>query len=715
MSKSLLSASWYRAAELKPRLAEHVELHRQRFRGKIWYVVQDHASGRFHRVTPPGFLIMGLLNGRRTIQSIWEMVCDKLGEDLPTQDEVIQLLAQLHQADLLRSDTRPDFEELAHRGRKLRRKELLMKVRNPMALRMPLFDPDRFLAATLPWVRPIFSRTGFVLWLALVIYGIVEVALNWGPLTENIFDRAFTTNSIIIMIAVYPVIKALHELGHGYATKAWGGEVHEMGMMLLVMLPVPYVDASSSSAFVEKWRRAVVGAAGIMVELAIAAGAIILWVNLEPGLARAVAFNAALIGSVSTLFFNGNPLLRFDGYFVLSDIVEIPNLGPRSNKYFFYLVKKYLLGVEDPTSPAGSGGERAWMLFYAVASFCYRMVVIVTISLFIATKLFFVGILLAIWALSQMIVIPIGKGVGYLARSPDLRRKRGRAYAVAGGFVAALLVLAFGVPLPHATVIEGVVSAPDRSFVRVGATGFVRRVVATPNSAVRPGDVLIELEDPILKAQRRAVAAELAVIQLRLEAAKVVDRVQTDMLKQQVKHIEARLARLRQMEGQLLVRIRLAGRFVIARAGDLPGRFVRQGDLIGYVVSPSTVFVKGVASQDDFDLIRQRTKKVELRVAGRLHQKRAARLRKLVPGATTKVPSRTLTTAGGGAIAIDPRDPEGVHSLEKLFVFEIGFERPLENPALGARVHIRFDHGAEPIAWRVLRSLRQLFLKQFRI
>ncbi len=715
MSKSLLSASWYRVAELKPRLAEHVRLHRQRFRGKIWYVVQDHASGRFHRVTPPGSLIMGMLNGQRTIQSIWEMVCDKMGEDLPTQDEVIQLLAQLHQADLLRSDTRPDFEELAHRGKKLRRRDLLLKLRNPMALRMPLIDPDRFLAATLPWVRPIFSRTGFVLWLALVIYGIVEVALNWGPLTQNIFDQAFTTNSIIIMIAVYPVIKALHELGHGYATKAWGGEVHEMGMMLLVLLPVPYVDATSSSAFVEKWRRAVVGAAGIMVELAIAAGAIILWIHLEPGVVRAVAFNAALIGSVSTLFFNGNPLLRFDGYFVLSDAVEIPNLGPRSNRFFFYLVKKYLLGVEDPTSPAESSGERRWMLSYAVASFFYRIVVIVTISLFIATKLFFVGILLAIWAVVQMVAVPIGKGVAYLARSPELRRKRGRGYAVAGGFVAALLILAFGVPVPYATVIEGVVSAPDRSIVRAGTAGFIRKVVATPNSAVRPGDVLIELEDPILKAQRRAVAAELAVIHLRLDAAKVVDRVQTDLLKQQVRHIKARLARLRQMEGELLVRSRTAGRFVIERARDLPGRFVRQGNLIGYVVNPATVFVKSVALQDDFDLIRQRTTKVELRLAGRMHRKRSARLRKLVPGATNEVPSKTLTTAGGGAIAIDPRDPEGTHSLEKLFLFEIGFKRPLENPVLGARVYVRFDHGAEPIAWRILRSLNQLFLKQFQI
>src|SRR5262249_14668481 len=157
----------------------------------------------------------------------------------------------------------------------------------------------------------------------------------------------------------------------------WGGEVHELGIMLLILVPVPYVDASSSSAFREKWRRAVVGGAGIMVEAALASAAIIVWISVEPGLVRAVAFNVALIAGVSTLFFNGNPLLRFDGYYMLCDLIEIPNLGTRANKYFFYLIERYVLRLSDAKSPVSARGEEFWFFFYAVASYIYRMFIMV--------------------------------------------------------------------------------------------------------------------------------------------------------------------------------------------------------------------------------------------------------------------------------------------------------------------------------------------------
>ena len=166
--------------------------------------------------------------------------------------------------------------------------------------------------------------------------------------------------------------------------KVWGGEVREVGLMMLVLFPVPYVDASAASAFPSKWRRAVVAGAGIMAELAIAAAAILVWAAAEPGLVRAAAFNAALIGGVSTLLFNGNPLLRFDGYYVFADLVEIPNLAQRANRQVFHLIKRHAFGLSESASAVTARGEAPWLVIYSVAAFIYRFFIVLGIALFIA-------------------------------------------------------------------------------------------------------------------------------------------------------------------------------------------------------------------------------------------------------------------------------------------------------------------------------------------
>ena len=332
---------------MRPRLRSHVEIHRQRFRRETWFIVQDQHSGKYFRLSPAANLIASLMDGRRSLQSLWETACAQYPDDPPTQTEVIRLLSQLHHADLIAGDMPPDIAEMGERHHEQTRKSLMSRLRNPLALRFPLFDPDRFLGATLWMVRWLFTVWGFMLWLGLIITGVTLVALNWGALTGGLSDRILSAENIALIALAYPLIKAIHELGHAYATKVWGGEVHEIGLMFLVFIPVPYVDASSSAAFPEKWRRVIVGGAGIMVELALAAIAMIVWINVEPGLVRAFAFNVMLIGGVSTLLFNGNPLLRFDGYFVLADAVEIPNLGQRSSKYFWYIIQRYLFGLKE--------------------------------------------------------------------------------------------------------------------------------------------------------------------------------------------------------------------------------------------------------------------------------------------------------------------------------------------------------------------------------
>ena len=715
MSGTLFSSSWYRVADLRPRLRPHTATHRHMFRGNIWYVLQDRQSGQFHRLSPVANLMLCLMDGRRTVQEIWDAVGRKTAEDPPTQDETIQLLSQLHAADLLQGDFPPDFAEMADRAERSNQRRILQTLRNPMALRIPLLDPDRFLAATLLPARLIFSVFGFAAWLVLVLAAFVTAVTHWPELQADLADRVLIAENVAVIVLVYPIIKSLHELGHAYATKVWGGEVHEIGVMLLVFIPIIYVDASASAAFREKRRRIIVGAAGILVETAMAALALFVWLHATPGLGRSIAFDVMLIGGVSTLLFNGNPLLRFDGYYIFSDLIEIPNLSTRANRYIFYLLQRYLLRIDEVESPATTPGEARWMLFYALASFAYRMLVSLGIALFLAAKFIAVGVLLAIWSLSAIAIAPLYKGVKFLLTSPRLQHRRRRSIAVVGGLAGLALAILFAFPLPYNAIAEGVIVFPDRAELRAKTAGFVGKVFATPGDEIAAHQPLLVLEDPTLDTEIAVLEAQLAETHSRLEAIQAIDRVQAAMFTDQAQHLQSRLDTFRQREQDLAVSADHAGRWLIARTEDLPGRYAKRGDLLGYVVGNDDPVIQALVPQADIDQIRNLDAKVEVRLIDDMDHPIPARIRRLTPAAQQDVPSLALTTRGGGEIALDPTRSQRPSALFSYFLVEIELSEPRRVRYLGARAYVRFSFGSQPIAWRWLRTARQFFLGQFRV
>lgn len=713
MSDALLSPSWYRVASLKPRIRAHAEIHRHAYRGAVWFVLQDHAAGRSHRFSPAAHHVVGLMNGDRTVQEIWDATSLHLGDDAPTQEEVIRLLGQLHAADALLCDVPPDSMEVFRRYQRQERAEWKRRLWTPLALRFPLWDPDRFLDRTLSAVQPLFGWIGLLVWLAVVGTGAVLAVSHWTDLTENVVDRVLAPQNLFLLWLVYPAVKALHELGHAYATKQWGGEVHEIGIMLLVLTPVPYVDATAAWGFRDKRKRVVVGAAGIAVELFLGALALFVWLNVEPGAVRAVAYNVMLISGVSTLLFNGNPLLRFDGYYVLSDAIEIPNLGTRANKYLGYLAQRYLFGVSDADSPAESRGERIWMVVYGIASFCYRVFIMFVIILFIAGKFFTIGVLLAIWAVATQVVMPVAKQIAFLANSPSIRRQRGRAVATSALIVLGVLGLLFVVPAPSWTRAEGVVWVPEEAQVRAGTDGFVERLLAPVDGAVVSGQPLIEAEDPLLPTQVAVLKAQLAELQAKYDALLMEDRVQAALVREEMIAVTAALERTREREAELTLRSSASGRFIVPNAADLPGRFVTKGQLVGYVVEPKELTVRVAVGQDDIAQVRERIREVEVMLAGWGAEPMQAKVRREVPGGSMQLPTAALGSAGGGPFAVDPRDRQGVTTLARVFQIELALPAEVRSSYLGARVFVRFDHGFEPVGFQLYRAFRRLLLRTF--
>ena len=715
MAGSFLSASWYRVAGLRPQLRGHAQVQRQRFRGKPWYVMRDAASGKIHRFTPGAYAVLQRMDGRSTLDVIWQDVAAAAGVDAPTQDEVIELLSKLHSGDLLQTNLPPDVAELAERGARQKRQKRLQSFLNPLSIRLPLWDPDPFLNRSWPWVARLFGPLGVILWLLAVVPAGVLVGMHWDELTGNMGDRLLATDNLVLLFFIYPAIKFLHELGHAWAVKSGHGEVHEMGVMFLVFAPVPYVDATASGAFRSKWRRALVGAAGMLVELFLAALAVMLWVLAEPGFVRSVAYNVIFVAGLSTLVFNGNPLLRYDGYYILADLIEIPNLAQRANQYWQWLAKRHLFGAVEVERPAATPGERRWFLFYGPASALYRLFVTISITLFIAGEFFFIGVVIAIWGAITMFGVPVGKMLGYVWGSAELQRHRPRALWVTFGGLAALLLFLFVVPMPLRTHAEGIVWVPAQAELRAKGNGFVERVLAAPDAWVQAGDLVIVTRQPDVDADVTQRRERVRQLEVQYAAQMFDDRLQAAVVAEDLGRERAALARAEERLDELLLTAGVSGRLRLSRPDDLPEHFVKKGELVGYLLAGPPRVVRAVVTQDDIALVRDRLEAVEVKIADRLAETYPAQVSREVPGAQDQLPNRALAMEGGGLHATDPRDPDGLKTLERLFQFDLTLPDSVGEVQLGTRVYVRFIHRAEPLADQWGRRLRQLFLSRFHV
>jgi putative peptide zinc metalloprotease protein len=655
------------------------------------------------------------LDGKRSVGEILEAARATLGAEAPDVDETVRFFSQLYNADILQADTPPGLVELTERQARMRRLALNQKLRSPLAIRVRLIDPSRFLAATRIVGRLLFSRVGFAIWIVLVGYAALQAAAHWGELTGNLADRVLAADNVILMLAAFILAKLVHELGHGYAVARWGGEVHEMGVLFLVFAPIPYVDASSATSFASKWQRVSVGAAGMYVELLLAALALFLWLLLEPGLLRSAAFNLVFIASITTLFFNANPLLRFDGYFILCDLIESPNLGPRSNRFVIFLLQRYFLGVSDAAPPEVARGEAPWLVVYALASTAYRLFIMAVIALFLAQQYLFLGVALALWIAASAIILPLARTVRFLAVSPVLQHQRGRAVATIAGALALLGVLLFVVPVPLAIRTEGIVWPPSTAEIAAQTGGFVAAVHFKDGDQGCAGCPLIELEDPELPAKIAMLEARQRALLARYQAEYGESLVKAQLTQKEIQHVEEQIAVEQDRMRKLQVLVPNAGEIVMATPEDMMGRFVRRGSVLAYSARQEELIVRAIVRQDDVGLTLRRSARVKVRLSSATDTDLSGRIDRAVPSATDRLPNMALSSAGGGTVSVAPQERKEARALEKFFEFHIAIIDNRDRLRMGQRAHVQLIHGDEPIAMQWWRRLRQLFLRQLSV
>ncbi|MHC4241477.1 MAG: hypothetical protein ACYSU4_03670 [Planctomycetota bacterium] len=718
--------AWYRIADLHPRLLSGVHVYRQHFRGQMWYVLENPSNNQYSRISDEAYRFIGLLDGRRTVSEGWRICNEQLADRAPTQGEVIQLLGQLHSVNLLHADLPPDSESLFNRYRKRVGREVRGQLMNMLFIKIPLIDPDHFLDRWVGIFGRFFSWFGLVLWSILLATGLYFVVDNIRELFHQSSDILAPDNLIFLYLS-FVFIKIFHEFGHAFACKKFGqlnqsrGQVHIMGIMFLVFFPLPYVDASSAWAFRNRWHRAIVGMSGVMVELSMAAIAAIIWSNTSTGTLHIIAYNVIFVASVSTLLFNGNPLLRFDAYYVLSDLLEIPNLGHRSRNYVYYLVKRYCWGLKRAQNPAYTFGEGLWFVFYGIASMAFRVFICVRILLFLNDRLpeelFILVPLLAFSAIAAWVFVPFGKFVQYLATGAELTRKRTRA-TISTLVIFCLIIVGIGlIRLPDYWRVEGIVEPVNLAIVHAESDGFAVGFLPSELKVSPSGMPLIRAVNLELEAKKKNAAAELLILKIKRRIAETQEIAAAQILDEQIEALNETIARLEFELDSLNIKASLSGTWVSPDIEHYKGVYLERGKSIGFVASLDDVIIRATAGQKVAGmLMEQHDKEVEFRVKGQPKLLMTGKIERIYPSGHEQLPSEALGYAVGGPMATAPQDPQGTKSAEMFFEIRI-------KPDAGSSVHLltgqrvvaRIRMHPKPLALQWWLSARQLFQRRFHI
>jgi putative peptide zinc metalloprotease protein len=710
MAAPLVSGSWFRVAPLKPSLVAGLKIVRHEVRDQVWHVLVEPASGRQLRLNPAAYAFAGRCNGEASVAGLWQLLLQREGDGAPTQDEILRLLSQLFHAGMVQFDAAPYLSLLFSRRKEegdLKRRAFI----NPMMLRMKLFDPTRLLDRLAPLSQRLGHWSVFAFWLAAVALAAIAAAVSFPQLKADALRLLATPSSYAIAWICYPLVKALHEIGHAMAVRRFGGEVHELGITLMFLTPAPYVDASAANGFASARQRAIVSAAGIMIELALAALGLLAWNLFSPGVLRDAALVVVLICSVSTLLFNMNPLLRLDGYYLFCDALQLPNLAARSRAWWGARWSRLTGGDHVLTANAISAGETKWLALYAPSSWLYRLGLLFALVFWIGRQSWLLGWMAALLLLSWLLKGLLGMLLRSVRDAPDPAVRRRSLTAV-----AALVVLSgvglFIVPVPASVVARGVVWPPEQAQLRAQAAGFVQPDLVADGAPVVAGDVVLTLSEPSLVAQRDRADSERAGLLAQQYQALLQNPARAGELAVDLERNEAEIHRADQQLADLQLRARATGQAVWVRERDLPGSFAQRGAMLGYVLAPEPAQVRVALRDEDLLRVQGRIGSIEVRLAEAPLTPLAAVLRNQTPAATRQLPSAALGDRQGGIIGVDPADKDGLRTQLPVFLLDVAVPN-LAATRIGGRAWVKLVLQPEPVAWQGLRLLRQLLVRQF--
>jgi putative peptide zinc metalloprotease protein len=734
-----------RRKRVRLRLRSDLSITPQKYEGKTYYVVKDPVSLRYYRFKEQEHFLLGFMDGSRTLDDAQKEYEKRFRPERLTLEDLEAFAQQLITAGLAQNESPQAGKLLLDQRRKRKRSQLLQAITNVLYIKIPLFDPDVVLTKMLRYLGFVFSIWFFLLSVGVMISAVLLVAIHFDTFRSKLpsYHEFFSFKTVVYLWIALGVVKVIHEFGHGLSCKKFGGEVHEMGLLFLVFSPCLYCNVSDSWTLPSKWKRIIISAAGIYVELVIAAIATWVWWNTPKNpFVNHMALSLMVVCSVSTVVFNANPLMRYDGYYVLADWIEIPNLRERSNRYLTNLFLEHALGVEVQPEPYMALWRRCLFVLYAITSWIYRWVITFVILWFLYNwlKPYKLGVLsgmLALAALGSMIGWPLFrlcKNIHRRGRLPDMKPIR---VTVTCSIFAALILAAFTIPLPVSRVsAEGVVELEPESWAPVPVPladsndhAVLAALYIKDGQRVNKGDILA-------KFTNRDYERQIATAEQDMNANREkLNRLSDDRVKnaREIKRTEADLARaaetFRTYTG-LLQRFSLV---TAPRSGivmsppsidDVDKRWDKKQPLckIGTPDNPPRggrkLRVLIPVTPSDYNLLQQDMRGpgrsdspllVSIRVRGMGRDTWRGLLTTLPQSEAATIPP-LLSNRTGGPVAVKPgTQPERLEPQTQQYLVAIELVEPDVDMHPGVRAKVKIHCRKRPLSWWAWRSINDLF------
>lgn len=557
-------------------LRHDLDASRHVFLGEVSYILRDPLTFQSHRFSNADYQILTRIEASNTLGATFSRLVD---DGLLTADDEERFYAfifRLHQLALLNLPVSDD-KALYRRFRARRQAQTRRHALSLLFFQAPLWNPSAFLDRTIGWAQPLFSRGFLLLWLLVVLAAGAVCTLRWHDLARPL-DELLATQNIAIMWITLIALKVCHEFGHAYACRRFGGHVPEMGAIFILGTPCAYMDASSSWGFPSRWQRIAVALAGMYVELFIAAIAVFVWALASDATLRAVAYNIMFLAGITTLLFNANPLMKYDGYYVLSDLAGIPNLRARSLQALHDALKRSVVGVHVPAT--GRPALQTALAAFGAAAAGYRVFVMVGIAALLAMKLGALGAVLAAGLLGVALIRQLLALGRYLLFAEETAGTRVRAGAVA---VAALLVLpvaVLGFPVGWPVYAPAVAERGGEVTLRAPSSAFLEAIAVRVGDRVTAGASLATLSNADLleageEAQARLLAGRMRLAALEVDSPWEAQRERSAVLALAATH-QRYLAAARELE----VIAPIDGQVLHAVSPTQRGRFLERGEAI---------------------------------------------------------------------------------------------------------------------------------------
>jgi putative peptide zinc metalloprotease protein len=615
--------------------------------GERCYLIEDPARSQFYRVGISEYLFISMLDSATTVGDALIRLAAVDPHHALTEGEATAICKWLVDSALASTPESNDSSRLAGVARDRSARKRLGTL-NPLCAKVPLAYPDQLFARVTPWLSPLFGRVAGIVTCLLLIVGVFRISVQWDHFSQA-SGGIFSPGRWAWLLVCWLVLKVIHESAHAIVCRKYGGAVHEAGAIFVLFAPLAYVDLTSSWRFRSKWQRIHTAAAGMYIELAIAALAAIAWTVTDAGLVNDLCFNVVVMASLTTLLFNANPLMRFDGYYILSDSLEIANLYGEGQQYLQYLGRRYILGEKIHSSLRWTPRE-VFTRIYGIASLLWRIVI--CISLVLAASMMFdgFGILLALAAVIMWIGVPAVGMLKYVCKPDGLQRRRQARLLVAS--IATLFVgyIAMDLRWPGATRASVVVEYEDLTFVRATSAGFVRQINVQSGDTVVEGQPIAILENLELVAELEDLNLSIKQSQLKCRVYKQNDEIHSYQAeKEQLLSLRTKQFEKSQQVDQLTLRASSPGRVIARNLSLRIGDYLEIGDELAAVGDENAKELRLAIDQGDYDQFKSHVgENVKVRISGGAVL--TSTLKQVEPRATKQAPHESMYASLGGQL-----------------------------------------------------------------